>query len=672
MRWSWLGALLLVCRVSPPAAAADGFLPPVATDGLAAWSWPEDGRFLATRDGGEGCGLTFVSGHEWTAPSAEPVEVRAMADGVVEAIADGGAQWGHVVVVRHDRPASPLVLRDQPRETTRTVWTQYARLSSLSAGLELDQPVSRGQPIGAIAPREADGAPPTLGRPTLHWEVRRKPPLGELDNGAGIPAIHSLCRLGPDYVSAYYTDPTAFLRLNPVDDAAWASREAMAGAMDVTASPGEVIDVALSFRNLGSGEWRRDPALPEGVELWAVDAEADPRPNPWCTGWLPANEEAADCVRVAAAAADNMPAPQPGSSGGLATFRFTLTVPTDAPLDAPPVDHLFSLRNRRSGIFGRDRAVIRVQVVAPPQCEVGAVDGPDECGLCGTRERVCSPEERWAAWSECRGEGPCDRGDTARDGAGCTCGTQERRCDDHCEWGAWGACSATPNACGGCGALAHRPGDRCGDCDDGRWACDGRDAVRCEGASRLNACGECGAVPRDVCNLIDDDCDGSKDEGLTCFNRVHRCYKGFPENGRDEDHTYIVEGAERCPSGYRDEGVKFRTFINAAGGRLTPLYRKYRASDHDHMVTVNRGEGEDRPNADERYVPNGEVGFCSAVDNRAGINLGPVTQSLWELFSVETRNHIHTISTAERDALWNGAYDDGGRRDVRECFVWPP
>jgi hypothetical protein len=62
-----------------------------------------------------------------------------------------------------------------------------------------------------------------------------------------------------------------------------------------------------------------------------------------------------------------------------------------------------------------------------------------------------------------------------------------------------GAC----NACGGCGAV---PVEVCNFADDD---CDGAvdEGVR-------NACGGCGAVPIEVCNFVDDDCDGAVDEGV--------------------------------------------------------------------------------------------------------------------------------------------------------------
>ena len=51
------------------------------------------------------------------------------------------------------------------------------------------------------------------------------------------------------------------------------------------------------------------------------------------------------------------------------------------------------------------------------------------------------------------------------------------------------------NACGGNVALASSPGEPCGACRDGRWVCDGADALRCLGESVPNVCGTCTELP---------------------------------------------------------------------------------------------------------------------------------------------------------------------------------
>ncbi|TVQ96247.1 MAG: hypothetical protein EA398_16295 [Deltaproteobacteria bacterium] len=58
------------------------------------------------------------------------------------------------------------------------------------------------------------------------------------------------------------------------------------------------------------------------------------------------------------------------------------------------------------------------------------------------------------------------------------------------------------NACGGCGPLPGEPGDGCGFCGNGAWACQADGTMTCEGADAPNACGGCEAVqgtPGEAC-----------------------------------------------------------------------------------------------------------------------------------------------------------------------------
>lgn len=61
------------------------------------------------------------------------------------------------------------------------------------------------------------------------------------------------------------------------------------------------------------------------------------------------------------------------------------------------------------------------------------------------------------------------------------------------------------NTCGGRAPLEAEPGSGCGECNTGRWRCDGAETLRCEGGE-ANACGGCGDLPGrigDVCGPCD-------------------------------------------------------------------------------------------------------------------------------------------------------------------------
>jgi hypothetical protein len=121
-----------------------------------------------------------------------------------------------------------------------------------------------------------------------------------------------------------------------------------------------------------------------------------------------------------------------------------------------------------------------------------------------------------ARYSPCWGAG--DVGEcVANEGAPCSAGV--------------GACVAqgAVTCVGGCNAIAGDPGvEACNELDDD---CDG---TTDEGV--LNPCGQCGDVPAEVCNEQDDDCDGEIDEDLP-LNACGECGDVPPEtcNGRDDD-----------------------------------------------------------------------------------------------------------------------------------------
>jgi len=94
------------------------------------------------------------------------------------------------------------------------------------------------------------------------------------------------------------------------------------------------------------------------------------------------------------------------------------------------------------------------------------------------------------------------------------------------------------NACGGCGTIADVPGESCGTCASGSWACDGEDALTCsgdDGDAAMNACGGCTtleAAPETACGTCDSGtwgCDRTEavkcmgDEGAAAQNACGGC-----------------------------------------------------------------------------------------------------------------------------------------------------
>ena len=102
------------------------------------------------------------------------------------------------------------------------------------------------------------------------------------------------------------------------------------------------------------------------------------------------------------------------------------------------------------------------------------------------------------------------------------------------------------NACGQCGLA---PVEVC----DGVDNCDGEID---EGV--LNACGGCGAVPDEVCDGQDNDCDGEVDEFV--LNACGQC---------GEDPVEVCDGQDNDCDGLVDEGV-----VNACGLCDAPCYEE--------------------------------------------------------------------------------------------------
>lgn len=115
-------------------------------------------------------------------------------------------------------------------------------------------------------------------------------------------------------------------------------------------------------------------------------------------------------------------------------------------------------------------------------------------GACRQGVQVCSNGE----WGSCDGLGPSSE----------SCDGVDNDCDQQVDEGLL-------NVCGECGAV---PSETCNGSDDD---CDGRVD---EGVA--NACGQCGSTPVESCDGIDNDCDGQVDEGQgggSCSAGVGEC-----------------------------------------------------------------------------------------------------------------------------------------------------
>ncbi|MFH1099061.1 MAG: MopE-related protein, partial [Candidatus Uhrbacteria bacterium] len=212
-------------------------------------------------------------------------------------------------------------------------------------------------------------------------------------------------------------------------------------------------------------------------------------------------------------------------------------------------------------------------------------------GVCTVGQQACSDGR---AWQDCSGRGPsaetCDGTDQDCNGltddtpAGCACvnGTTQtcsvtrgvcRAGVQRCNNGAWSVCDGvlpTPETCNilddDCDGATDEDFPGLGnDCGVGRGICARVGTVICSADGRATLCS---AVPGDatdeICNGLDDDCDGAADEGLVqivgsdtgeCQQGVKRCDGGVfvPVQELIESSDELCDGLDNDCDGAIDE-----------------------------------------------------------------------------------------------------------------------
>ena len=236
-------------------------------------------------------------------------------------------------------------------------------------------------------------------------------------------------------------------------------------------------------------------------------------------------------------------------------------------------------------------------VVEPPSNTINVEEPPmvmnpadaevipmEECfaELCDGLDNDCDSLVDEGALCACSEDNSCYGGPPDTHGVG-LCQDGQRECigngeywDECFEWVGPGeeVCDELDNDCDGStdeGAL-----NSCGACGEvPEETCDEIDND-CDGSideGALNACGVCGDVPEETCDGVDNDCDGSTDEGT--FNACGACGDLFEE---------VCDGTDNDCDGVIDEGT-----LNACGACGAPPEEVCDLLDNDCDGVIDEG-----------------------------------------------------------------------------------
>lgn len=166
----------------------------------------------------------------------------------------------------------------------------------------------------------------------------------------------------------------------------------------------------------------------------------------------------------------------------------------------------------------------------------------------------------------------------------------------------------------------------------------------CSAACALSAC----APPAETCNLVDDDCNGLCDEVAGCRHAVTRGY-----NPSSNEHFYTVDLTEATNAGYQIQGASYFSLYSVDQPGLVPFYRCVLTASGYHFYTASSScEG---------------AGFVES--SLGNIATSPVCGAtpLYRLASLGDPDHLYTIDASERDAAVATGYVDEGIAG----YVWP-
>ncbi|MFA6296443.1 MAG: peptidoglycan DD-metalloendopeptidase family protein [Patescibacteria group bacterium] len=401
---------------------------------------------------------------------------------------------------------------------------------------------------------------------------------------------------------------------------------------------GEEKDFVVAFRNTGSNSWSNVRDNNNYIELRSVNHDGQLAPSFLChESWLGNN-----CQRVTSQTANRV------SSSEIAWFNFKVLASENIELDHEYKVY-FRIWHKLAGYLD-DWAEMHFRVIVRRiiECQVGQIE-TKPCDFCGQQIRNCTDRLLWTEWSQC-GLLPgleCDPNQFDIQPCG-HCGSMRRDCDITCHYGPWDICREQ-GVCEPNQVEEIECPFNIGECRIGH-------ATRTCGPTCLWASiSDCVPVGRspEVCDLKDNDCNGSIDDGAHCKQQVFRYY--YNNNG-DVAHLYRLENDG--VDGYRFEGAQFKTYRDKVDDRLTKLFKLRRENPRDHFYTISVNERDGAVGYERR----GDIGYCSRVEVSGSI-------PLFRLYNNNATDHFYTTSRDERNYASESL---GYNREGIECYVWEP
>lgn len=247
----------------------------------------------------------------------------------------------------------------------------------------------------------------------------------------------------------------------------------------------------------------------------------------------------------------------------------------------------------------------------PPECEAPQIACGQECADLDSDPANCG-----ACGIGCVGP----MSDAACEAGMCTLGT--------CELG-FADCDA--DVANGCEhAIDCAPGDAC--------------ATTC-GSTGILGCGDpctpaC-AAPAEVCNALDEDCDGACDQGP-----LDGCRKGIHRATGSLGHFYTDSVSEVTGNGFTMEAQDFFFVYSDGVDGLLPMFRCIKAGGRRFLTSSTDCEATGGPEL--------TLGFMAPDDRCGGI-------PLYRVYAAASDDHFYTTSLAERDnAIAMYGYQDQG------------